>query len=376
MSGNQVYREGSYTHDAQVDFAGVLEPCYVPMNYIVGGIYDLRVNGNGTNTASATGDRAIAIGHYARATGNDSVALGAGPAAATGPLASADNTVAIGYDSESSATKAVSVGNSVTASGTGSVSLGLFSSASGANSVAAGVTCTASAANSVAVGINATASATGAVAVGGSTASSSAVASGAGAVAIGGGAMTASGTRAIGIGFGNSTGTDSIAIGPNARANADNAIAIGVNALSNAANSISIQNSITGTPDTIYLGGGIRVGTSGFYTNAVFGACTVKPAPNSLTAQEFQPLCMSTNTTGIAHSMTPPTVANMIIGHPLLTDNCSFPYYFVASSGDLTMNTNTGWTLVGSMTVTSGSSGEFLVVINSVSGATGTIYRV
>jgi hypothetical protein len=256
------------------------------------------------------------------------------------------------------------------------VSLGAFSSATATNAIAAGITCVASAPNSIAVGINATASNSAAIAVGGSTAGASATASGESAIAIGGGVMTASGTRSIGIGFGNSTGTDSIAIGPNARANADNAIAIGVNALSNAPNSISIANSATAVADTIYLGGGIRINSTGFYTNSVIGACTVKTAPNSLTAQEFQPLCMSTNTSGVAQSMTPPTVANMILGHPLLIDNCSFPYYFVASSGDLTMNTNTGWTLTGSMTVTSGSSGEFLVVIDSVGSATGTIYRV
>jgi hypothetical protein len=94
---------------------------------------------------------------------------------------------------------------------------------------------------------------------------------------------------------------------------------------------------------------------------------TVQGAPTALTAAATVTAAQLANGlftfNGTAGNMTLPTVADLEAGISSASKvNAAFDFYVInidATTDDITVYTNTGWTLVGAMAVTENTSGHF-----------------
>lgn len=109
--------------------------------------------------------------------------------------------------------------------------------------------------------------------------------------------------------------------------------------------------------------GGYQIG-DGTSNEALFfvqGAPTALTAAATATAAQLANGLFTFN--GTAGNLTLPTVADLEAGMPSATRaNMAFDFYVINIDGgtdDITVYTNTGWTLVGTMAVTEGTSGHF-----------------
>ena len=109
--------------------------------------------------------------------------------------------------------------------------------------------------------------------------------------------------------------------------------------------------------------GGYQIG-DGTSNEALF---FVQGAPTALTAAATATAAQLANGlfpfNGTAGNLTLPTVANLEAGMPSATRaDMAFDFYVInidAGTDDVTVATATGWTLVGAMAVTEGTSGHF-----------------
>ncbi|WP_158545086.1 ESPR-type extended signal peptide-containing protein [Dyella monticola] len=125
-----------------------------------------KANGlnDGTDDASATGARSVAVGAGAAATGSDAIAMGSGASASgTGSLAIGQGASATGPDG---ITEVIAIGARSSVSGTNSNAFGAGANVEGVASDAFGSGATVSASGSVAVGYQATATGANSVALG------------------------------------------------------------------------------------------------------------------------------------------------------------------------------------------------------------------
>lgn len=109
--------------------------------------------------------------------------------------------------------------------------------------------------------------------------------------------------------------------------------------------------------------GGYQIG-DGTSNEALFfvqGAPTALTAAATATAAQLANGLFTFN--GTAGNLTLPTVADLEAGMPSATRaNMAFDFYVINIDGgtdDITVYTNTGWTLVGTMAVTENTSGHF-----------------
>ena len=109
--------------------------------------------------------------------------------------------------------------------------------------------------------------------------------------------------------------------------------------------------------------GGYQIG-DGTSNEALFfvqGAPTALTAAATATAAQLANGLFTFN--GTAGNLTLPTVADLEAGMPSATRaNMAFDFYVInidAGTDDVTVATATGWTLVGTMAVTEGTSGHF-----------------
>ena len=109
--------------------------------------------------------------------------------------------------------------------------------------------------------------------------------------------------------------------------------------------------------------GGYQVG-DGTSNEALFfvqGAPTALTAAATATAAQLANGLFTFN--GTTGNLTLPTVADLEAGMPSATRaNMAFDFYVInidATTDDITVATNTGWTLVGAMAVTEATSGHF-----------------
>ncbi len=108
----------------------------------------------------------------------------------------------------------------------------------------------------------------------------------------------------------------------------------------------------------------------------------VQGAPTALTAAATATAAQLSNGlftfNGTAGNLTLPTVADLEIGVSSAAKvNAAFDFYVInidAGTDDITVYTNTGWTLVGTMAVTEGTSGHFRV--RKTGDGTWTCYRI
>ena len=102
-------------------------------------------------------------------------------------------------------------------------------------------------------------------------------------------------------------------------------------------------------------------GTSNEALFVVQGAPTALTAAATATAAQLANGLFTFN--GTAGNLTLPTVADLEAGMPSATRaNVAFDFYVInidAGTDDITVYTNTGWTLVGTMAVTENTSGHF-----------------
>ena len=102
-------------------------------------------------------------------------------------------------------------------------------------------------------------------------------------------------------------------------------------------------------------------GTSNEALFVVQGAPTALTAAATATAAQLANGLFTFN--GTAGNLTLPTVADLEAGMPSATRaNMAFDFYVInidAGTDDITVYTNTGWTLVGTMAVTENTSGHF-----------------
>lgn len=102
-------------------------------------------------------------------------------------------------------------------------------------------------------------------------------------------------------------------------------------------------------------------GTSNEALFVVQGAPTALTAAATATAAQLANGLFTFN--GTAGNLTLPTVADLEAGMPSATRaNMAFDFYVInidAGTDDITVATATGWTLVGTMAVTEGTSGHF-----------------
>jgi hypothetical protein len=223
-----------------------------------GSINDLQLNGNTTQTASATGTYAISMGHYSTASGATAIAIGSSPITGLGAIASGAGSISIGAGS-STFNGAVAIGSNSIAigSGTGAADGAL---ALNSNCISIGITAVTISPNDIAIG---------------SGASTNGVLNTGSSIAIG--------TNAI------STGGNSICIGPGATASAANAVAFGSGATNNTANSFAFNTQPGPAFDYLRLQApGFEVQTTSNTTpvgmfNAPYGTITMSAAlaPNS-----------------------------------------------------------------------------------------------
>ena len=125
-------------------------------------------------------------------------------------------------------------------------------------------------------------------------------------------------------------------------------------------------------------------GTSGYQYNAGnIGEALLFPqgAPTALTAAATATAAQLANGlftfNGTAGDLTLPTVANLELVVNVDKPDVAFDFFVInidASTDDITVATNTGWTLVGNMKVDEATSGHFRVRKTGV--GTWTCYRI
>jgi len=124
--------------------------------------------------------------------------------------------------------------------------------------------------------------------------------------------------------------------------------------------------------------GGYQLGDG----NVSEATLTVQGAPTALTAAATATAAQLANGlftfNGTAGNLTLPTVADLEAGIPnAVKVNAAFDFYVInidAGTDDVTVATATGWTLVGTMAVTEGTSGHFRA--RKTGDGSWTLYRI
>jgi hypothetical protein len=124
--------------------------------------------------------------------------------------------------------------------------------------------------------------------------------------------------------------------------------------------------------------GGYQLGDG----NVSEATLTVQGAPTALTAAATATAAQLSNGlftfNGTAGNLTLPTVADLEAGIPnAVKVNAAFDFYVInidAGTDDVTVATATGWTLVGTMAVTEGTSGHFRA--RKTGDGSWTLYRI
>ena len=201
------------------------------INSLVGGEYSKATGRNSVaigSSAQALQDNTFAIGSQARANGADALAFGNGAYAentatvAIGKTvkATGEGALAIGFNTEATARDAIAIGGNVKEPG--DTLTAQKTTASGRQSIALGYKANSKGVSGISIGTNAYSEGRGAVSIGNWS-----IASGDGATAIGGGHARAD--RAVVVGSGNADGKESVSVGSYSRVYAEGAVGIGRN---------------------------------------------------------------------------------------------------------------------------------------------------
>ena len=201
------------------------------INSLVGGEYSKATGRNSVaigSSAQALQDNTFAIGSQARANGTDALAFGNGAYAENTATVAIGKTVkatekgalAIGFNTEATARDAIAIGGNVKEPDD---TLAIQkTTASGRQSIALGYKANSKGVSGISIGTNAYSEGRGAVSIG-----SWSIASGDGATAVGGGHARAD--RAVAVGSGNADGKESVSVGSYSRVYAEGAVGIGRN---------------------------------------------------------------------------------------------------------------------------------------------------
>lgn len=201
------------------------------INSLVGGEYSKATGRNSVaigSSAQALQDNTFAIGSQARANGADALAFGNGAYAENTATVAIGKTVkateegalAIGFNTEATARDAIAIGGNVKEPGDTLATQ--KTTASGRQSIALGYKANSKGVSGISIGTNAYSEGRGAVSIG-----SWSIASGDGATAVGGGHARAD--RAVVVGSGNADGKESVSVGSYSRVYAEGAVGIGRN---------------------------------------------------------------------------------------------------------------------------------------------------
>ena len=217
------------------------------INSLVGGEYSKATGRNSVaigSSAQALQDNTFAIGSQARANGTDALAFGNGAYAENTATVAIGKTVkateegalAIGFNTEATARDAIAIGGNVKEPG--DTLTAQKTTASGRQSIAFGYKANSKGVSGISIGTNAYSEGRGAVSIG-----SWSIASGDGATAVGGGHARAD--RAVVVGSGNADGKESVSVGSYSRVYAEGAVGIGRNVFidDSATNSVVIGSS-------------------------------------------------------------------------------------------------------------------------------------
>nr|DAR70536.1 MAG TPA: hypothetical protein [Caudoviricetes sp.] len=217
------------------------------INSLVGGEYSKATGRNSVaigSSAQALQDNTFAIGSQARANGTDALAFGNGAYAENTATVAIGKTVkateegalAIGFNTEATARDAIAIGGNVKEPG--DTLSTQKTTASGRQSIALGYKANSKGVSGISIGTNAYSEGRGAVSIG-----SWSIASGDGATAVGGGHARAD--RAVVVGSGNADGKESVSVGSYSRVYAEGAVGIGRNVFidDSATNSVVIGSS-------------------------------------------------------------------------------------------------------------------------------------
>ena len=201
------------------------------INSLVGGEYSKATGRNSVaigSSAQALQNNTFAIGSQARANGADALAFGndayaentATVAIGKTVKATEEGALAIGFNTEATARDAIAIGGNVKEPGDTLATQ--KTTASGRQSIALGYKANSKGVSGISIGTNAYSEGRGAVSIG-----SWSIASGDGATAVGGGHTGAD--RAVVIGSGNADGKESVSVGSYSRVYAEGAVGIGRN---------------------------------------------------------------------------------------------------------------------------------------------------
>ena len=217
------------------------------INSLVGGEYSKATGRNSVaigSSAQALQDNTFAIGSQARANGTDALAFGNGAYAENTATVAIGKTVkateegalAIGFNTEATARDAIAIGGNVKEPG--DILAIQKTTASGRQSIALGYKANSKGVSGISIGTNAYSEGRGAVSIG-----SWSIASGDDATAVGGGHARAD--RAVVVGSGNADGKESVSVGSYSRVYAEGAVGIGRNVFidDSATNSVVIGSS-------------------------------------------------------------------------------------------------------------------------------------
>lgn len=217
------------------------------INSLVGGEYSKATGRNSVaigSSAQALQDNTFAIGSQARANGTDALAFGNGAYAENTATVAIGKTVkateegalAIGFNTEATARDAIAIGGNVKEPG--DILATQKTTASGRQSIALGYKANSKGVSGISIGTNAYSEGRGAVSIGNWS-----IASGDGATAVGGGHARAD--RAVVVGSGNADGKESVSVGSYSRVYAEGAVGIGRNVFidDSATNSVVIGSS-------------------------------------------------------------------------------------------------------------------------------------
>ena len=201
------------------------------INSLVGGEYSKATGRNSVaigSSAQALQDNTFAIGSQARANGADALAFGNGAYAENTATVAIGKTVkateegalAIGFNTEATARDAIAIGGNVKEPG--DILATQKTTASGRQSIALGYKANSKGVSGISIGTNAYSEGRSAVSIGNWS-----IASGDGATAVGGGYARAD--RAVVVGSGNADGKESVSVGSYSRVYAEGAVGIGRN---------------------------------------------------------------------------------------------------------------------------------------------------
>ena len=217
------------------------------INSLVGGEYSKATGRNSVaigSSAQALQDNTFAIGSQARANGTDALAFGNGAYAENTATVAIGKTVkateegalAIGFNTEATARDAIAIGGNVKEPGDTLATQ--KTTASGRQSIALGYKANSKGVSGISIGTNTYSEGRGAVSIG-----SWSIASGDGATAVGGGHARAD--RAVVVGSGNADGKESVSVGSYSRVYAEGAVGIGRNVFidDSATNSVVVGSS-------------------------------------------------------------------------------------------------------------------------------------